>query len=130
MDKRLHIEKCFRPAEALMYCMKESTRQAGPWEFGTRPIFNEQRKDKWKQTKELAIAKKFDEIDPAMYIKYAKSLHFIADKNQSLGEPYEHCRGIWIYGPSGCGKTSKAQLDFNGAFYYKAKDKWWCGYTD
>lgn len=129
-DKAIHIEKAVKPALALQYCMKNDTRVAGPWEFGQRPVFNEERKDKWAEAKELCKQRKFDDIEPKLYMRHPRNFHFVADQYQKLGKPYEQCRGIWIQGPSGTGKTTKAQTDFQGLFYYKNKDKWWDGYKD
>lgn len=32
-----HIEKCIVQDKANQYCLKEDTREAGPWEFGVKP---------------------------------------------------------------------------------------------
>lgn len=88
--------------------MKSDTRELGPWEFGTAPIFNEERKDKWRVAMDLCKERRFDEIEPSMYLRMPKNFHFVADQYQKLGKPYEETRGIWIQGPSGTGKTSKA----------------------
>lgn len=46
------------------------------------------------------------------------------------GDAYvaEGTRGLWVYGPPGTGKTHYAR-GLDGAFYIKAQNKWFDGYT-
>lgn len=110
--------------------MKEETRVEGPWEFGNKPMWNEDRKDIWESARAAAKLRKFDDIPAAMYCRYSKSFHFIAELAQSLHPPKAECRGIWIHGEAGTGKTSKAQSDFRSLFYIKTRNQWWDGYRD
>ena len=36
--------------------------------------------------------------------------------------------GLWIYGPPGFGKSFLARKRFDGDYYPKTLNKWWCGY--
>lgn len=130
LDHRLHIEVCRNARDASKYCKKEETRIQGPWEFGVEPQWNQDRREKFAVAKQQAINREFDQIDPALYVRYCKSFHYIADQHQTLDKVTAENRGIWIYGESGTGKTSKVQADFGQLLYRKGREKWWDGYKD
>lgn len=119
-----------KPSEAANYCVKEDTRKEGPWEFGVKPMFNDERKDIWASAKAAAIANKLDEIPPQLLVPNIRNFCFIRDMYCKLPPPKADIRGIWIHGVSGTGKTSKVQVDFNGLIYKKSRNKWWCGYNN
>ncbi len=67
-DKRLHCEKVRRtPDTAADYCMKEETREAGPWEFGIRPVQRNSKHD-WKEVLGHAKSGNIDSIPASIIV--------------------------------------------------------------
>lgn len=113
------------------YCGKSLTKLAGPWEFGDIPSDGPAAMKKlWQETKRLAQAGDFDDIEPSMLIRYVHNLKTIRqDKLQATPiEPLPGTTGEWYVGPSGVGKSRKARTDHPDA-YIKGVNKWWCGYS-
>lgn len=108
------------------YCMKEDTRVAGPWVYGTRPIKNT--KTDWQIVWDLAVANKLDDIPAQIRLTHYHKLKSIAKDHLVLPPPSETTRGIWIHGSSGIGKSRTARQSYPD-FYPKLCNKWWDGYT-
>lgn len=77
---RAHVEAAVKCSDASKYCKKDDTRQAGPWEYGQEPQWNEDRKDLWEAARAAAVQRKFESIPAAMYVRYIKNFHMIADE--------------------------------------------------
>lgn len=84
-------------------------------------------KEKWEQTKELAINGKIDEIDADVFIKYYTTLKRIKVDYGKLPTDLDGTCGIWYYGKTGTGKSRGARIDYPDA-YMKLPNKWWDGY--
>lgn len=48
IDNKIHLEPVRINNGAHDYCMKEETRIDGPWEFGTKPVQRNNKKD-WSE---------------------------------------------------------------------------------
>lgn len=65
IEARSHWELCRNSTASEKYVLKDDTRVDGPWEFGTRPVENQNKKDievKRKETSENN--KKIAELGP------------------------------------------------------------------
>ena len=130
MCARSHWEIAKSDAASRRYVMKEDTRVDGPWEFGKRPL-----SDNNKHDVEEARARKAEEnasilalgaeeaVDTGRIgIKDYRNLKMSCDLYRlNTQQRYEapDVRGIWIYGPAGTGKTHRARTMF-GEHYMKA----------
>jgi hypothetical protein len=120
------------------YCGKDASKIApGDWEQGgVRPLNSldkgEVEKDRWKRTRELAIAGDIASIDDEHAIKYHSALKSIsseASRNQVV-PPLDVLRNIWIGGPPGIGKSATWELLFGAEnIYEKDASIWWDGYA-
>jgi len=79
---------------------------------------------------DLAKKRKFDEIDPGVFLRYQSSIKRIAQDNPQKIEDLPYTTGHWYYGPPGTGKSSTARMEHPGGFYDKPCNKWWDGYRD
>ena len=109
------------------YCMKEDTRLEGPFEFGTKPVKRNCKRD-WNEVRDKAKAGKLDEIDAKIYITHYGSLKAIA-KDHLVVQDANHLRGVWIYGEAGIGKSRLARSIAGDNHYPKNLNKWWDGYA-
>lgn len=125
VDKKAHYEGVKVNNGADDYCMKEDTRQDGPWEFGIKPVKRNSKTD-WDEVKAKALAGKIDEIPADIYVKHYRNLVQISKDHMAMYDA-DSLRGIWIYGKSGVGKSRKAREDYPDA-YPKLCNKWWDGY--
>jgi len=76
---------------------------------------------------DLAKKRKFDEIDPSILLRYYGNLQRIAADNPPPVTNLNAPCAEWIFGPPGTGKSFTARKE-NPVFYWKACNKWWCGY--
>lgn len=114
---------------AAAYCMKDQTRVAGPWEFGTKPVQRNSKHD-WDEVIEYAKKGQFDKIDPGLQIRHYSNLQKICKDNCQVVDS-SSLRGIYIYGKAGIGKSCLARALFPGlSVYYKNHNKWFDGYKD
>jgi len=129
VDAEAHFDLVKVDNGADRYCMKEITRVAGPWEFGTKPLRRNCAAD-WDEIKEKAKEGKLDEIPAQILIQNYNALKMIA-KDNIKPRGTDHVRGIYIWGKSGAGKTTTARDLFPDMEYYtKTHNKWWDGYKD
>ncbi len=73
LDPVAHWEAVHRDNGAGEYCMKEDTRIAGPWEYGTKPVRVNSAHD-WEEVRTNAKNGQLDKIDPEIYIKHYRNL--------------------------------------------------------
>lgn len=131
-----HTETAYaNSARNRKYSMKE-----GDWvEYGTPPEDTEaenlanwrsEYKDKHEEAIALARAGRFDEINPAMRLRFHRSLSDIAIKVPMTSDALDHQAGIWVWGPKGTRKTSVVYAATNDTHYEKSQDEWWDGYRN
>ena len=116
--------------DAINYCKKEDTRQAGPWEIGA-PAETQQgkRTDLDAIGQQIIAGTSLREIameHPGAYMQYGKGMR---DLQAQIAESYNHdgTRGEWYWGEPGTGKSRKAREE-NPDAYIKSQNKWFDGY--
>lgn len=77
--------------------------------------------EKWRLVKEGA----FEALPPENLAKYEYAHFKMKPKPESL----KVLQNFWIWGPTGCGKSKIVRELFEGEYYNKKLDKWWCGYN-
>lgn len=120
-----HWEACKSEGASIKYVMKEETRKEGPYEFGTLPVRQNNKKD-WNEVWELAKTNQIEKIDKSVLVPHYKTIKQIAVDHMSF-QRSDTLKGIWYYGASGTGKSRKAWTDHPQA-YPKECNKWWDGY--
>lgn len=88
-------------------------------------------KARWARVNSLAKDGNLDTIDieePALYLRFYKTLKEIAKDHMPRIEPLERLSNMWIHGASGVGKSVLARLVANNKYYPKMANKWWDGY--
>jgi len=135
---RSHWELARSDAASRKYVMKEDTRVEGPWEFGKRPLSDNNKADvEEKRAKRAEENKEIMELGAEeaimtgrVGIKDYRHLKMSCDLYALNNQPkYEapDVRGIWIHGPAGTGKSHRARTLY-GEVYLKAQNKWFDGY--
>jgi len=124
-DKKIHGEKVKVDNGADKYCMKEDTRVEGPWEFGTKPVQRNDKKD-WDRVWEDAKKGDLEKIPKDILISHYKNIKAI-QKDYMKHTDSDDLRGRWIWGPPGVGKSRKAREQFPN-HYPKLCNKWFDGY--
>lgn len=126
--------KCQDPIKSIVYCTKEESRIAGPWEFGERPTWNV-KGEKLRQQAEknkILIEKPIVELVEEGHIAFTQMPNIIKAKNfwtmVNPGEPKKKSNNLWIHGDPGCGKTWFVKEEFKSSLYEKPMNKWWDGY--
>jgi len=109
------------------YCMKEDTRIEGPWEFGTRPMNRNSKKD-WDDIWLNAKRGNMEEIPSDVRVRCYSNLKKI-EKDHIEVKDSDDVRGVWIWGAAGYGKSRMARERFPNA-YPKLCNKWWDGYQN
>lgn len=129
-NPRAHIEVA-RSADAVFnYCMKEDTRVAGPYEFGTKP---EQGRRHDLEHIGQSILEGITPEDiaiehPMQYIRYFKGMHQLQKVIREKDRPKGQLEVTWLYGAAGTGKTRFAVEEDQDNHYIKDNTKWWDGY--
>lgn len=133
-----HIEIAHDLKASISYCGKESTRQLGPFEFGTAPINQGKRSDLIDLWENIKSEKRVYDIiteDPKMarYEKQIKFMKFLSCEQKS-DRTLTGINVLVFWGPTGLGKTYAA-TSFNPDDYYiceppstKGSKIWFDGY--
>lgn len=116
--------------EARDYCMKEDTRVAGPFEWGTWREEGKKRKERAIDTFKAAIDegksdKELWDSHPWQYLTFHRALGNIRLLSTS-GRDWE-MEVEYILGQPGVGKSKTAMAENPGA-YWKSPNHWWDGY--
>lgn len=145
-DKTAHVERAKDRNALRAYCMKEATREAGPFEFGTWPEKKGQRTDLIEWADKIAKADDFVELamqTPHMFLKFgAKGRELWAmHQAKKVYDPQKDFRKVSVrlyVGGAGTDKTRSAmewfaekkiaayKLDANKA--RGPANVWWDGY--
>lgn len=119
-------------AKDASYCMKEDTRQEGPWTFGD-VTFSGKRNDIIKMHEAIKRGDKLDDIidqHAAPFYKYAKTALWV--RNRYMPDRTDKPKVVLYTGPSGCGKTLRATMfakKRNLPFYTRTlTNHWFDGY--
>ena len=149
--KGCHVLPSYDSYSAMLYCKKgeqsskewKKFHENGPnygknadfTERGKPPMSRKQKgqkgKEYWENILKLAKAGDHDQIDAEIQIKFAKTLDYIYNKEQTKKRKYvdTEIKHEWYYGPTGTGKSRKARTE-NPEAYLKMCNKWWDHYQD
>lgn len=126
-----HWEPVVRDNGAADYCMKEDTRVEGPFEFGTKPVRRNKKRDLKALNKEILRLGPIESckeglIDVRKFkLAYASiMLYKLMDTKLSpvpLGSQYH-------WGATGTGKSLHCRTIFGNNMFVKSNDIWWDGY--
>jgi len=126
---KMHIEVCRDADSSQRYCLKELTRVAGPWEFGSKPLRRNNKAD-WDEIYLLAKKRDFESIPKNVLVPHYNNIVKIAKDNMVVQDK-NHLRGIFIHGESGIGKSLLARSLFpNKKVFNKSHNKWWDSYNN
>lgn len=116
--------------EAIDYCTKEDTRQAGPYHEGT-PSGGQGKRSDIKDAYAALRAGKSDleilEEHTEFFIKYQRG--YTAARLLLQTKRTWKTEVWYIYGPPGLGKSKLAASQAPTAYYKPANDPWWDGYS-
>ena len=121
------------PEQNKSYCTKESTRVAGPWEFGTA-VKERQRSDLDKAAQLIDEGKSLRDVAiecKSTFIRYHKGLRAYEAITRSKGPRTFGPEGpeVWVFwGETGTGKSRRAFEQWPDAYRKMSTDKWWDGY--
>lgn len=123
--------------QAILYCQKEETRIAGPWQWGERAQQGK-RSDLLQLASDLKEGASMETIAveyPSAIIRYGRGVEKLADiyrKIRKAEEPApENIEVIVLWGQSGSGKTECAKRSFPGAYSFmpqRGQTTWWQDY--
>lgn len=121
----LHAELS-RSEAANEYVCKESTRVAGPWEHGAKPIRRNSKVD-WEDVWTAAQSGDLARIPPNVRVVSYRTLRAIA---ADFSRPEAIIREVWVFwGISGSGKSRRAWDEAGLDAYGKCpRSKFWDGY--
>lgn len=134
LDGQAHWEHAKDPAKAREYCMKEDTREEGPWEFGQWRAPG--RKTTLQDVCSLVLAGKSDYeiagVAPEQFVRHFKGISALRIARKIPMEQRAWKPELWvIWGASGSGKSMFAQMNWGTGqdVYWKMEgNKWWDGY--
>lgn len=127
LDDNAHFTAVGRDNGVGRYCMKETGRVDGPFEFGVKPV-RRNNKDDWEEVLEKAKEGRFEEIPASILVQNYGNIQKLYKDNMKV-KGSTHLRGIFIWGKSGIGKSSLARDLFpNATQYNKSHNKWWDSY--
>lgn len=118
------------------YCRKtreqDAVQNERVWEYGTRPLDQEERgrkgKEHWEAVKKAAQEGRLEDIDAQVYVTQYNTLKRIAKDHMVAPVALEDTCGIWIHGESGVGKSHSVFEKYGADLYLKGLSKWWDGY--
>lgn len=87
--------------------MKTDTREAGPWEFGIKPVRRSQKTD-WEEVWDKAKEGKLMEIPADIRLKSIFHLQQVSKMYMKVPPREGPKECWWFYGPPGTGKTRTA----------------------
>lgn len=125
-----HWEPVQRNNGADDYCMKEDTRVEGPYEFGSKPLRRNNKRDMKERNKEILSlgpleACKQGLIDVTKFKNaYSSIMLFQLMDFEYTTVPHA---SEWHYGATGTGKSRHCRERFERIFI-KSNDIWWDGY--
>jgi len=130
INNRAHWEQAKGTSDqAADYCKKGGKfKERGSFPKSYKQI-GEKEKERWDLARDNAKRGKFDDIPSDIYVKYCRSLHFIASQHQVNPDPIETLDNWWYWGSTGTGKSTAARRD-NPGYYLKRPNKWWDGYVN
>lgn len=136
IKKNIDQEAHFEPAKGTaqqnrVYCTKEESRIAGPWEFGE--LVTQGKTKGLDQAIELIKSRATDtqvaESLPAVYVRHYRGLQELRRALKITAEQRTWLPELWVvYGASGTGKSRWAREAFPDAFWKSAGTAWWDGY--
>lgn len=120
--------------QAIAYCSKEDTRQAGPWTVGQKAVVTQGSRTDLLDLRNAVKQKRTfmdimdDDSLAASLIKYHKAAGFMRAEYELATSPkWRNVEVIVLYGPTGTGKTRQAVED--GAWLWNpSSPEWWDGY--
>ena len=118
----------------VVYCTKEESRLAGPWELGKRP--KQGARNDLRAAVELVLNDNFEELDAEFggtAVRYWKHIDQYASmlRNLRAGETRRQVKVIVLWGAAGAGKSSSLPVGrdvFWGATKRADGTFWWSGY--
>lgn len=120
-----HLEICRDAVKSRLYCMKQDTRLAGPWEMGALPQSKENIVSLVKRQRVLDVITE----NPSLWRNY-QVLSLLRSRYQPVRS--EPTQGVLLWGKSGTGKSKICNLigQFLGKedVYWQNGTKWWDGY--
>lgn len=118
--------------QAIAYCTKEETREAGPWEHGDKPAQGK-RSDLTNLVKDIAEGVDEEEImsnHAHTIVKYPRGYQLLQQHHQKTRVPAWRDVDVQVYwGDTGTGKTRQAMADSDNNGYVLDNYPWWDGYT-
>lgn len=116
------------------YCMKESTRVAGPWEKGTWIKGPGHRSDLGQAIEAISEGATLEEIVnsmPELYIRFNRGIEkYMFFQNKNRCNEFRHVETTVIIGEPGIGKTRYCYEEYPGLFKLDRSNKiWWDGYN-
>lgn len=124
-----HIRKVKNLKKCISYCMKDDTREEGPWQLGIKPEPGRRTDLETLAVKIMkgTTAKELAKEDPVAYIRYHRGLKALEEACYSHRSKAPDTVE-WIWGATGVGKSHRA-TERPGTYYMKDGTKWWDGYT-
>nr|WAE42377.1 MAG: replication associated protein [Cressdnaviricota sp.] len=106
----------------------------GDWECNGIPPMMPKEKgvrggDLWRETRQLAMEGRLEEVDDRMYVTFYHTINRIANDCRRLTQCLDVLDNIWLFGPTGIGKSRHVFDNYPNA-YRKMANKWWDGYRN
>lgn len=119
--------------EAREYCMKQDTRVAGPWEYGTWKGSNPGKRTDLQTVVDMINAGKtlsdIQDACPVQYIKFHRGIEKLLAAKTKVKRDWKTKSYLFI-GPTGTGKTTLARQLAPDAYIKDPRNKWYDGYDN